>query len=353
MFSTAMLTTALLALLSASLASAQLLAQGLPACAQSCTLLNQAAQACNGVASANQNTWACFCQSGYLKTLYSSPSGICDAFCTDPAQNQQVMTWYQTNCGSDNGASEHPDNGSGGQTTVVITSTSTSANPAAPTTATRGAASTASSGAQTGNRKQPEEGSWWDNHWKWIVMVIVLAIALAAIAILATWLKKRHYRKRDQPNTSFNEGITTRTAPSDPKLSQAEKPDANGSVPPVAPAYNISPNGRNSPIRTREAFMPYGYNYTRSESRLASGASASEDAIEQVPPPPPVTAAGPLASGRSSPLARGATPVGELEKGGIEGTPTPTGKVKRKKVLVRERSVEDDMDTPTKPSGLR
>lgn len=167
MFSTAMLTTALLALLSASLASAQLLAQGLPTCAQSCTTLNQAAQACNGVASADQNTWACFCQSGYLKSLYSSPSGICDAFCTDASQNQQVMTWYQTNCGSDNGASEHADNGSGGQTTVVITSTSTSANPAAPTTATGGAASTASSGsnAQTGNRKQPEEGSWWDNHW--------------------------------------------------------------------------------------------------------------------------------------------------------------------------------------------
>lgn len=167
MFSTAMLTTALLALLSASLASAQLLAQGLPACAQTCTLLNQAATACSGLQSANQGTWACFCQSAYLKTLYSSPSGICDAFCTDPAQNQQVMTWYQSNCGTDNGASEHADNGSGGQTTVVITSTSTSANPAAPTTATRGAAATASSGssAQNANRKQSEGGSWWDNHW--------------------------------------------------------------------------------------------------------------------------------------------------------------------------------------------
>jgi hypothetical protein len=187
---------------------------------------------------------------------------------------------------------------------------------------------------------------------KWIVMVIVLAIALAFIAILATWLKKRHYRKRDEPNTSFNEGITTRTAPLDPKLGQAEKPEASGSVPPVAPAYKISPNGRNSPMRTREAFMPYGYNYARSESRLASGASASEDAIEQVPPPPPVVAAGPLASGRSSPSARGGTPAGELEKGGIEGTPTPTGQPKRKKVLVRERSVEDDTDNPTKTGGL-
>jgi hypothetical protein len=189
---------------------------------------------------------------------------------------------------------------------------------------------------------------------KWIVMVIVLAIALALVAVLATWLKKRHDRKRDEPNTSFNEGITTRTAPSDPKLGQTEKPEASSSsMPPAAPAFNISPNGRNSPIRTRDAFMPYGYNYTRSESRLASGASASDDAIEHVQPPPPVVAAGSLASGRSSPLARGGTPVGDLEKGGVEGTPTPTGKVKRKKVLVRERSVEDDMQTPTKIGTAR
>jgi hypothetical protein len=167
MFSTAMLTTTLLASLYAAAASAQLLAaQGLPACAQSCTLLNQAATACGGLQSANQQIWSCFCQSAYLTGLKSSPSGICDAFCTDPSQNQQVMTWYTGNCGSDNGASEHADNGSGGQTTVVITSTSTSATPTAPTTATRGAATASpTSSSVTGNRKQPEGGSWWDNHW--------------------------------------------------------------------------------------------------------------------------------------------------------------------------------------------
>lgn len=163
-------------------------------------------------------------------------------------------------------------------------------------------------------------------------MLIVLAIALSIIAILATWLKKRHDRKRDNPNTSFNEGITTRSAPYPP----GEKDD--GAPQPPAPEFNASANGRNSPVRTREAFMPYGYNYTRSESRFGSG---SEDAIEKIPPP--VVTAGPLASGSSSPLARGATPVNELEKGGQEGTPTPTGKIKRKKVLVRERSVEDDL----------
>jgi hypothetical protein len=162
-------------------------------------------------------------------------------------------------------------------------------------------------------------------------MVIVLAIALSIIAILATWLKKRHDRKRDSPNT--------RTAPTDPALTEKSR-----SAAPAAPAFtSSSPSGRNSPARTRSAFMPYGYNYTRSESRLASG---SEDAIERVPPPP--VGARPHESDRASPLARGGTPVGELERGGIEGTPTPTGQIKRKKVLVRERSAEEDIGTPGK-----
>ena len=177
---------------------------------------------------------------------------------------------------------------------------------------------------------------------KWIVMLIVLAIGLSALAILGTWLKRCHDRKRDEPNTSFNEGITTRTAPSNPNLGgMSEKTNSSAApIPPAAPGLSPSASGRNSPIRTREAFMPYGYNYTRSESRLASGASASQDAIESVPPP------NVGANDRSIPLARGGTPVGELEKGGVEGT--PTGQFKRKKVLVRERSVEDDVGTPTK-----
>ena len=178
---------------------------------------------------------------------------------------------------------------------------------------------------------------------KWIVMVIVLAIALSLIAILATWLKKRHDHKRDLPNTSFNEGITTRTAPTDPALTE-KAGNSSRSVVPAAPAFNTSPSGRNSPARTREAFMPYGYNYTRSESRLASG---SEDAIESVPPLP-VGGARPHESDRASPLARGGTPVGELERGGIDSTPTPTGQIKRKRVLVRERSAEDSLGTPIK-----
>lgn len=164
MFSSKLLTAVILAI-SASLASAQLLAQGLPTCAQSCNFLNQAAAACGGTASANQAIWACFCQSGYLTGLYNSPTGICDAFCTDPSQNQQVMTWYTGNCGTDNGASEHADDGSGLQTTATVTSTSSSIATPATAATQAGASASSSAGAQTAKKTQPEEGSWWNNHW--------------------------------------------------------------------------------------------------------------------------------------------------------------------------------------------
>lgn len=193
------LTRALLTLLSASIASAQLLGQGLPACAQSCTLLNQAAQACGGTASANQAIWSCFCQSAYLTGLHSSASGVCDAFCTDPSQNQQVATWYQSNCGNDNGASEHADDGSGGQTTVTLTSTSTSATPSTSSTAAADAAATATSStnSQSSNSKEPQEGSWWDNHW------VRLTCVIHVVTLLTHQLEMdRHaHRPRNRPLT--------------------------------------------------------------------------------------------------------------------------------------------------------
>lgn len=74
-------------------------------------------------------------------------------------------------------------------------------------------------------------------------------------------------------------------------------------------------SGRNSPARTREAFMPYGYGYTKSESRLAS----HEQGIDRITP---------------SPLGRGGTPVGEMEKGEM---PPDSAARQGKKTLVRER----------------
>lgn len=319
--------------------AAQVLTSGnsqLPACAQSCQLLNQASQACGGTQSVSQGIWSCFCQSGYLTSLYNSPAGICDGSCPDPAQNQQVMTWYQNECGSDNGASEHSGNGNsgngngnGGQTTVQ-TSTSTQSTSAAAGTSTSSSSSgdSSSSSSSQSSSSSSSSGSWWDTHYKWIIMLIVIFIGLLVIALLAVWFKRRHDRKQDLPNASFNEGITSRPAPSMatmnngnspyPPQSRAQAPSASASG--VLEPVGAGGSGKNSPARTREAFMPYGYGYSHSEPRLEN--RGNEDAIEAV--------------GRGSPLARGGTPVGELEKNGGEESGKKSGK---RRVLVRERSM--------------
>ena len=138
-------------------------------------------------------------------------------------------------------------------------------------------------------------------------MIIVLFVGLLVLGFGGRWLKKRHDRKQDRINESFNAGITTRG----PQMSGAD--NVHDSTPAVAN------DGRNSPSRTREAFMPYGYGYTRSESRLAN-----------------------QGGDRGSPLARGGTPTNELEKSEAGQTGDSAPRKKSRRVLVRERSGEDE-----------
>lgn len=143
----------------------------LPACAASCPLLVQAAEACGGTQTASQQIWSCFCQSGYLTSLKSSPNGICDGVCgAGTSDNQQVMTWYNSNCGSDFGASEHPDTKAGGATTTNLGAAGTSSTTLV-TVGTSGVAAlpttSASSGQVSGDDgdETSYEGSWWDAHY--------------------------------------------------------------------------------------------------------------------------------------------------------------------------------------------
>ncbi|KAK0304376.1 hypothetical protein LTR01_007477 [Friedmanniomyces endolithicus] len=311
--------------------TAQLLTNGntqLPSCASACPLLAQAAQACGGTTAATQAIWSCFCQSGYLTSLYNSPAGICDAVCTSASDNQKVMTWFTSNCGRDDGAAEHAAAGSdgGGTTVVVVTSTSTSA--IATGTGAVLPSTTASGGTVEPDVHTSSGRTWWDLHWKWVLMLLVLFAALVLLALLATCLKRRHDRRADQVREGFNAGITTRSTGTAPM--SVVPASANTTIADMS-ALGPSGSGRNSPARTREAFMPYGYAYTRSESRLAAAAAAD--------------AHGAVGPGWRSPLARGGTPVGELEKEvGFQGSEgAPRGK-KTRRVLVRERSVCGDGD---------
>lgn len=157
-------------------------------------------------------------------------------------------------------------------------------------------------------------------------MVIVIFVGLVVLAIVGIVLKHRHDRKADQIRGGFNEGITTRSAPMTavggvgnmaPESSHIDHTQMTTAGPSEAPS------GRDSPVRTREAFMPYGYAYTRSESRLASRTDVA---------------------GRSSPLARGGTPIADQEKdagiGSLTAVTPGTDPTKRsRRVLVRERSL--------------
>lgn len=74
----------------------------LPKCAYSCTLLAQAQGACvpPQAQTTNQQTYeSCFCQSAYLRTLYSSANGVCDAFC-GPDDLLKIQDWYTGRCQS-------------------------------------------------------------------------------------------------------------------------------------------------------------------------------------------------------------------------------------------------------------
>lgn len=127
-------------------ASAQLISQGngaLPACGQRCAGLMSPQSQCG-------SSWACFCS-----RVWASSNGIlasvCASSCPNPADNAAVSAWYAANCGSDNGASEHPAGGGGGSPSASASAPSASAS-------STGVDSGTSSGSSCG-------GSWWDCHW--------------------------------------------------------------------------------------------------------------------------------------------------------------------------------------------
>jgi hypothetical protein len=150
-------------------------------------------------------------------------------------------------------------------------------------------------------------------------MIIVIAVGLIVLGFVGRWLKRRHDRKQDQIREGFNSGITARSA-SGPLPDVAQHGNDSSFMSGGGAAGQESGSGRDSPARTREAFMPYGYGYTRSESRLAGQEHAG-----------------------NSPLVRGGTPMDEMEKaaglGAHAETPSSNPRSKSRRVLVRERSM--------------
>lgn len=148
-FSLSALTLALASL--TSLASAQFLNDqqygSLPACTSNCPALTTPQSQCGS------NDWACFC-SGVWSQIQAAPTQICAQSCTNPADVQLAYQWYNSNCGSDNGATAHPNGASGGSGGSGGSGTSSSV----PSSSSGATSSGSSSGGDA-----PQ--SWWDGHW--------------------------------------------------------------------------------------------------------------------------------------------------------------------------------------------
>ncbi|KAI9788947.1 MAG: hypothetical protein M1833_002790 [Piccolia ochrophora] len=155
----------------------------LPACAQACTPLYSAQGACVAVpgGAATPDPKACFCQSAYLQSLYSTQAGLCDTACPPDALGQ-IRTWFNAQCPR---AAAQP--GPGGSTT------SSSAPPPGGATAKAGETPTSTSGAIV--TSSDSSGSWWSSHWRWVLMLIIIFIAVV-VATVGGVMFKRHRRRK-------------------------------------------------------------------------------------------------------------------------------------------------------------
>ncbi|TVY17166.1 hypothetical protein LARI1_G004578 [Lachnellula arida] len=141
----------------------------LPACATKCGPLYDVQGACAPPAqtSVNQN---CFCTDTRLTPFLQGTSNVASvcgaASCSAESDLQAIQTWYEGYCQSTSGG------------------TSTSAGGAATTTGTAGSSTKTSSGS-SGSGTNANPRSWFSSHVKWVVMLIILAIAIPAIWIAA------------------------------------------------------------------------------------------------------------------------------------------------------------------------
>jgi len=172
-----------------------------PACAVSCTILLQAQSLCvpPNVAATNQLTYEnCFCQSSYLQPLYGSPDALCTTECTVESDRTLLQTWFKNFClqvgqGVDPLAATALTTTPLATTVVTVTSYSTPA-PGATNTGTQ---STSASTA-------PKSQTWIEGHWRWILMLGVLAVGLALFTWFAIWFKRRHRRKLDEQRAAVS-----------------------------------------------------------------------------------------------------------------------------------------------------
>jgi len=156
-----------------------------PQCAVNCPVLIQAQAAClppSAPVSNDATYTSCYCQSSYLTTLHTEASTTCGSSCPSTSDQQLLVTWYGDFCAA--GGKDVID---GSSTTTTTTSATASSTAAGATSTSQN--SSVSSGSGGGG------GGWFSTHYKWIIMVVVLAIGFSIIAAAGIYFKRRYDEK--------------------------------------------------------------------------------------------------------------------------------------------------------------
>ncbi|EXJ79340.1 hypothetical protein A1O3_08842 [Capronia epimyces CBS 606.96] len=169
-----------------------------PGCALSCTVLLQAQSLCvpPNVPTTSEITYEnCFCQSSLLQALYGTPDSICAGECTIEADRQLLQTWFTGFCAQvGKGVDPLASTATTSPTSATVVTVTSTSPPQATNTATGSTSASASSSHQ----------SWIEGHWRWILMLGILAVGFALLTWLAIWLKRRHGRKVEERRATIS-----------------------------------------------------------------------------------------------------------------------------------------------------
>ncbi|KAL4884454.1 hypothetical protein BJY04DRAFT_8824 [Aspergillus karnatakaensis] len=272
-----------------------------PACGLTCSLLAQAETSCTppSVAVSNQQTYvSCFCQSPAIIDFQNSPDNTCLDTCAVPTDRQLLQQWYLNFCnnGGDTEDSDDTDTESDTEADVEEDSTNSNTGNSNNNSNTNNDNSNTNSNSNNNNDNDNDDSdvssaadttaptarpadphySWWDSHYKWVIMVIVLAVAFTAIAILGIWLKRRHDAK--YPNL-YHGGTDSRVF---------QTPSSESPVPGALPAAVLarrhdSANTVSIASSSRTEVIPSKYRQSPAPSRLQKSQGPDDIEIREAP----------------------------------------------------------------------
>ncbi|KAF2198018.1 hypothetical protein GQ43DRAFT_443736 [Delitschia confertaspora ATCC 74209] len=198
----------------------------LPDCAHQCTVLQQAEANCVPPAApvTEQAIYqSCLCQSGLLTSLYSS-GALCQPFCPSAEDTNKISQYYTGLCKG------------------PVVTPGAAAKPADTTSTSTAGTNTATAGAANGGTASKQKNDWFDTHWKWVVMVIIIGVAIIFFWVGGFFLR-RHFHRKNEAKRANMAAVDAYVASSGPDTPASKKTTTtDGSIPSPMASYNGRPN---------------------------------------------------------------------------------------------------------------